>query len=441
MIASSLLDTAIGIVFVFLLVSLIASSVNEIILSFLNMRGRMLLEGIKTLLNDDGTQWLVEDIYNHGQVFGLFKGKFNPKESWRDFIPLVGKGGTRNLPSYIPSSNFAMAFLGVLPQAARKAADVAIQQAEIASHNAEIETQKAREIAFEAESARKRADESKDQSERASNEKSAGDQESKAQEAKKKAQEAEEQAAIANAKAEDAKRAADTAQVSLDKARATSSGATPEERAKQLADAFTGLKAVAQALSDMPQTEKMGKPLLTMLETAGNDFSVLRIALENWYNSAMDRVSGWYKYHTQWMLFWIGIVLAVSLNANTLTIVKQLSKNDTLRQSIVAAASQATRPADDKSGQSLDKLLPEVEKRVSNVQSLGIPIGWTGGWPKSSDGLYEPVYSVIGGWLLTAIAISLGAPFWFDLLNKFMVVRSTVKPREKSKEEGSKDKQ
>jgi hypothetical protein len=45
----------------------------------------------------------------------------------------------------------------------------------------------------------------------------------------------------------------------------------------------------------------------------------------------------------------------------------------------------------------------------------------------------------IFGWLLTALAISLGAPFWFDLLNKFIVVRATVKPQEKSPEEKSKD--
>jgi hypothetical protein len=45
----------------------------------------------------------------------------------------------------------------------------------------------------------------------------------------------------------------------------------------------------------------------------------------------------------------------------------------------------------------------------------------------------------IVGLLLTVLAISLGAPFWFDLLNKFMVVRSTVKPREKSRKEKSKD--
>jgi hypothetical protein len=35
----------------------------------------------------------------------------------------------------------------------------------------------------------------------------------------------------------------------------------------------------------------------------------------------------------------------------------------------------------------------------------------------------------------------LGAPFWFDVLNKFMVIRSTVKPHEKSGEAASEDRQ
>ena len=43
------------------------------------------------------------------------------------------------------------------------------------------------------------------------------------------------------------------------------------------------------------------------------------------------------------------------------------------------------------------------------------------------------------GILVTGFAISQGAPFWFDLLNKFMVIRSTVKPAEKSGEQPSKD--
>ena len=45
----------------------------------------------------------------------------------------------------------------------------------------------------------------------------------------------------------------------------------------------------------------------------------LKRALKSWYNSTMDRVSGWYKYHTQWWLFWIGLVLAAALNADTVS--------------------------------------------------------------------------------------------------------------------------
>lgn len=43
------------------------------------------------------------------------------------------------------------------------------------------------------------------------------------------------------------------------------------------------------------------------------------------------------------------------------------------------------------------------------------------------------------GLLFTEVALSLGAPFWFDVFNKFIVVLSTIEPREKSPEEASKD--
>jgi len=49
-------------------------------------------------------------------------------------------------------------------------------------------------------------------------------------------------------------------------------------------------------------------------------------------------------------------------------------------------------------------------------------------------------YTILA-YVLTALAVTLGAPFWFDVLNKFIVIRSTVKPHEKSPEEGSEDRQ
>jgi hypothetical protein len=86
---------------------------------------------------------------------------------------------------------------------------------------------------------------------------------------------------------------------------------------------------------------------------------------------------------------------------------------------------------------------------LQQIQALGLPIGWDSTedpkrtWPgwhwKRDGGWWDQIYWHGLGWILTALALSLGAPFWFDLLNKFIVIRSAVKPHEKSPEEGSKD--
>jgi hypothetical protein len=203
---------------------------------------------------------------------------------------------------------------------------------------------------------------------------------------------------------------------------------------QEAAALFASLKRASQRLADNPATEKVGKPLVAMIKVSGGDVAKLQNSLEDWYNSAMDRVSGWYKYHTQKVLLLIGVVLAVFLNADTVRIVKQLSTDSTLRQSIVAAAQSAKTP-DSAGGQPIEQQIQKAKEQVSQIENLGIPLGW----PKGFLSAVTP--EVILGWLLTAIAVSLGAPFWFDILNKIMVVRSTVKPREKSQEEASKEPQ
>ena len=44
--------------------------------------------------------------------------------------------------------------------------------------------------------------------------------------------------------------------------------------------------------------------------------------------------------------------------------------------------------------------------------------------PHGTDG----IALAVGGWLLTLLAISLGAPFWFDALSRFSRLRSSGKP-------------
>ena len=54
-------------------------------------------------------------------------------------------------------------------------------------------------------------------------------------------------------------------------------------------------------------------------------------------------------------------------------------------------------------------------------------------WTKEGAG-WKPIRFQLAGWLLTALAASLGAPFWFEVLNKFIAIRSAGKtPEEQPK--------
>jgi hypothetical protein len=71
---------------------------------------------------------------------------------------------------------------------------------------------------------------------------------------------------------------------------------------------------------------------------------------------------------------------------------------------------------------------------VDRLASLSVPLGWSA---DDKDPRAVP-HDALGwtlkvlGLLLTALGVSLGAPFWFDVLNKLSVVRATVKPGEKA---------
>ncbi|WP_332877376.1 hypothetical protein [Massilia sp. S19_KUP03_FR1] len=103
---STVLEVALGLTFCFCSVSLIVSSVNEGISSFLKLRGKYLLGGLKTLLNDPTGSGLVLDLYNHARL--------NPGGSGR--APALEQ--LHGLPSYVEPRQFAVALIEVLQAAA-----------------------------------------------------------------------------------------------------------------------------------------------------------------------------------------------------------------------------------------------------------------------------------------------------------------------------------
>jgi hypothetical protein len=153
----------------------------------------------------------------------------------------------------------------------------------------------------------------------------------------------------------------------------------------------------------------------------------------------MDRVSGKFKRQTQRQLLRLGFLMAVVANVDSLRLMQRLYTDPALRQAAVAMAESVAKD-------STSVRATQADKAVDQLQSLALPIGWhrstfpTGAFA-STSATAGTVFQTLVGWALTALAISLGAPFWFELLNKFMVIRSTVKPNEKSGPEKAKDPQ
>jgi hypothetical protein len=168
-----------------------------------------------------------------------------------------------------------------------------------------------------------------------------------------------------------------------------------------------------QGKIDAIQSENLKRALNTIWLSAYRDTTEFRAGVERWFDRGMERVSGWYKRRVQIFLFVIGVVLTVGLNASALTAADGLWRDDGLRKGLVA---QAQRQPQATSGTGA----------LGQLEDLNFPIGWedanrpgtVGGWLLSGF-----------GWVLTALAIMLGAPFWFDVLGKVSNLRAAgVKP-------------
>jgi len=341
MFGSTLLDIFIGLIFVYLLLSLICSALSEIIEAWLKKRATNLERAIAELLLDRQGTGLVQQLYKHPLVNGLFKGEYKTslnKEWWRNIISIT------NLPSYIPARNFALALMDiVLPGQANTpsgAAGAAVSQP------------------------------------------------------------------------------------------------TPP------AGAYNPLKPLRDAIfkeeKGKPQLDaKMKQALTALVDAAGNDASKARENIEAWFNSAMERVSGLYKRHAQVIVLVLGLGVVIAINADTIAIITSLSRDKAARDSLVAAAQDYVKQKSD-----TNEAADRVENYTNKIRSLGLPLGWKDGKPLPISDKAKPDESMswpmkIIGWLITTVAISLGAPFWFDLLNKFMSFRSSLKPKEESPKEES----
>jgi len=195
---------------------------------------------------------------------------------------------------------------------------------------------------------------------------------------------------------------------------------------------------------------------------------------EKWFDDAMDRASGWYKRNAQKLAFAIGLILALLFNVDSVGIATQLWIQPTLRQSLAKAAENYQLQESSSQPQGGVTNPAETINRLQNsLSGLHLPIGWT--FEALGPNIFDPavdrctlfprpagegqkgkdvfgmaingtckiwtnppqgwgILSKTLGFLITGLAAMQGAPFWFDILKNLVNIRNSgVKPEEKEK--------
>lgn len=187
-------------------------------------------------------------------------------------------------------------------------------------------------------------------------------------------------------------------------------------------------------LATAPTAEGLSDVINFVVQQSGGATATYKLVQENlekWINEMMKRVTSAYQRNARMYLLLISFGLAAGLNIDTFEIWRRIQNDGALREAIVKQAS-SFKATDAQGEQEFHQAVQVFQGNIAKLKSLDIPIGWEGtSFPKT----FTTILLKFLGILFSALAATLGAPFWFDLLQQFMSVRSVLKPAEPKKED------
>jgi hypothetical protein len=200
--------------------------------------------------------------------------------------------------------------------------------------------------------------------------------------------------------------------------------------------------------------EKTQATIADKIEDVEEDLAKFRGGVETWFDNGMERASGVFKRNSKGFAFVLGLVIAMVANVDTFYMVDQLSSDSNLRNSLVQSA-ETTAASD---------VAPESREDIENtlgvsIEDAGLPIGWspdnmdqqliyrmsikpdqeakelvpneeTGRLTYRNPDDYPTLkrfwgwFKQVGGWIVSGVAISMGSPFWFGLLNQIVDLKN-----------------
>ena len=450
MFLTTVINILLGLIFTWLVFSVAAMYVQEALAAFFHWRSRMLESTLRNMLTD---AVLTDQFYNHPLIRALYTGKDNA-----------------NKPSYIPASQFAHVLFDLVLAAPSEASLIQQQLYRLRWEIGRLhfwerkEAQKRLNLILALTRRALVSDAGQEAFgtaiETVRNEiYKFGNDYPKMQEAIK--------TALSTVKSQ---------KDQIDALRAEEQ--SPEQdanKAKQIQRYRLGVAAMSIIHPRFKQTMRV---LLSPLDEPDAQLESMltraQQATVDWFNSSMDRLSGWYKRRAQWVAGIIGIGLVLLFNTDSLYLANQLWRDTVLRDTL---ASQATQVASQTSADA--PTAEQVYLLKGQFSGMNLPVGWFGSpiplmqngliqgldekphacgllWLANEDIMGIPIagqcYPIVNaprtgdfpGWIMkllglavTGLAVAQGAPFWFDILKKVINVRfSGANPVEAQKNVG-----
>lgn len=207
--------------------------------------------------------------------------------------------------------------------------------------------------------------------------------------------------------------------------------------------------SLKSALDNSGLSPGIQRIFMQYIAESSDNLQKVKEKISRWYDESQERLLGSFKKRLQVWIFLIALALVGTTNADTFRLASYLYDNPETRDAIANQVeiilndssfiskvhSVDTAIIDSLKGKNQDVIIRKIEKDLTSLEELnsdllqtGLPLGWGNEFIKPPN-LWDIVKKT-GGLLLTVFAVSLGAPFWFDILNKIATLRSSgAKPR------------
>lgn len=248
------------------------------------------------------------------------------------------------------------------------------------------------------------------------------------------------------------------------------------------ADAFAHVREIRLLAEKLDTQSPIRNVLIDLCARAGDDLATFQTLLDDWFRLFESQVSAWYRQKTQYVVVALSVVVAAGMNIDTIAMARQLTSDPELRREIVrqaqsaaesdsvdallqtgvrdaarlaysAAAAKLTALESALAGCSdtagtcpsaralvearadaaarlaeLEAQQQRVDQRrkayLDTVTASGLQVGWNPGQFATATANWSVALEKLAGLLLSAFALALGAPFWFNMLKSVAAVRS-----------------